>query len=44
MLHPRAAERTNSTFLNGVTPQGLSSCSGWPDITKRPAGSDCTRT
>lgn len=32
------------TFLNGVTPQGLSNCSGWPDITKRPAGSDWTRT
>jgi predicted transcriptional regulator with HTH domain len=32
------------TFLNGATPQGLSSCSGSPLITKRPAGSDWTRT
>lgn len=28
------------TFLKGVTPQGLSGCSGSPDIIKRPAGSD----
>jgi len=32
------------TFLKGVTPQGLSSCSGSPDIIKRPAGSDWTCT
>lgn len=25
-------------------PQGFSSCSGWPVITRRPAGSDWTRT
>lgn len=32
------------TFLKGVTPQGLSRCSGSPEIIKRPAGSDWTCT
>lgn len=32
------------TFLKGVTPHGLSSCSGWPEIINRPAGSDWTCT
>lgn len=32
------------TFLKGVTPQGLSGCSGSPLITRRPTGSDWTRT
>ena len=32
------------TFLKGVTPHGLSSCPGWPEIINRPAGSDWTCT
>ena len=32
------------TFLKGFIPQGLSTCSGWPVMTRRPAGSDWTRT
>lgn len=36
--------RRISTFLKGVTPHGLSGCSGSPLMASQPAGSEWTRT